>query len=62
MSRRTPNRWFPLVALPPLLVVPGCALNWLTDPQRVEPGSAMPDLGVSPIDVQDIAAYLYTLD
>ncbi|WP_204342148.1 c-type cytochrome [Micromonospora terminaliae] len=36
--------------------------RWITDPQAVEPGTAMPDLGVSAIDAQDIAAYLYTLD
>ncbi|MEV0430484.1 c-type cytochrome [Micromonospora sp. NPDC050495] len=36
--------------------------HWIADPQAVEPGTAMPDLGVSPLDAQDIAAYLYTLD
>ncbi|MFG1779495.1 c-type cytochrome [Micromonospora sp. NPDC049048] len=36
--------------------------HWITDPQAVVPGNAMPDLGVSPVDAQDIAAYLYTLD
>ncbi|MGW4298001.1 c-type cytochrome [Micromonospora chersina] len=36
--------------------------RWITDPQAVEPGTAMPKLGVSAIDAQDIAAYLYTLD
>ncbi|MEV4808976.1 c-type cytochrome [Micromonospora avicenniae] len=36
--------------------------HWIADPQAVEPGTAMPDLGVTPIDAQDIAAYLYTLD
>ncbi|MEV1329408.1 c-type cytochrome [Micromonospora costi] len=36
--------------------------HWIADPQAVEPGTAMPDLGVSAIDAQDIAAYLYTLD
>ncbi|MFD2765321.1 c-type cytochrome [Micromonospora eburnea] len=34
--------------------------RWITDPQSVEPGTAMPNLGVSAIDAQDIAAYLYT--
>ncbi|SCF09684.1 Cytochrome c [Micromonospora viridifaciens] len=34
--------------------------RWITDPQAVEPGTAMPNLGVSAIDAQDIAAYLYT--
>ncbi|MFG3688357.1 c-type cytochrome [Micromonospora sp. NPDC047740] len=36
--------------------------RWITDPQAVEPGTAMPKLGVSAIDAQDIAAYLNTLD
>ncbi|MET8835499.1 c-type cytochrome [Micromonospora sp. NPDC004540] len=36
--------------------------RWITDPQAVEPGTAMPNLGVSAIDAQDIAAYLFTLD
>ena len=36
--------------------------RWITDPQAVEPGTAMPNLGVNAIDAQDIAAYLYTLD
>ncbi|MFG3701135.1 c-type cytochrome [Micromonospora sp. NPDC047620] len=36
--------------------------RWIADPQAVEPGTAMPDLGIDPIDAQDIAAYLYTLD
>ncbi|MEV0809829.1 c-type cytochrome [Micromonospora sp. NPDC050200] len=36
--------------------------HWIANPQSVEPGTAMPDLGVSPIDAQDIAAYLFTLD
>ena len=36
--------------------------RWIRDPQAVEPGTAMPDLGVSEIDARDIAAYLFTLD
>ncbi|MDZ5442269.1 c-type cytochrome [Micromonospora sp. 4G57] len=36
--------------------------RWIADPQAVEPGTAMPKLGVTAIDAQDIAAYLYTLD
>jgi cytochrome c1 len=36
--------------------------RWIADPQAVEPGTAMPNLGISAIDAQDIAAYLYTLD
>lgn len=36
-------------------------VEWLRAPQRVAPGTAMPDLGVSVRDAQDIAAYLGTL-
>jgi cytochrome c len=32
---------------------------WIQHPQTVEPGTAMPDLGVSAQDARDIAAYLY---
>ncbi|MEP9381907.1 c-type cytochrome [Nocardioides cheoyonin] len=35
--------------------------RWIEDPQAVEPGTAMPDLGVTPQDAADITAYLYTL-
>jgi len=36
--------------------------RWIRDPQSVEPGTAMPNLGVSEIDARDIAAYLFTLE
>jgi cytochrome c len=36
--------------------------RWIMDPQGVEPGTAMPNLGVTATDAQDIAAYLFTLD
>jgi cytochrome c1 len=36
--------------------------HWIRDPQAVEPGTAMPNLSVTAVDAQDIAAYLYTLD
>jgi cytochrome c len=36
--------------------------RWISDPQAVEPGTAMPDLGVTAGDAQDITAYLYTLE
>lgn len=35
--------------------------HWIMDPQQVVPGNAMPDLGVTKVDAQDIAAYLLTL-
>ena len=40
---------------------PDNLLRWLQDPQAVEPGTAMPNLGVSPAVARDMAAYLYTL-
>lgn len=36
-------------------------VKWLQDPKSVEPGTAMPDLGLSAQQARDIAAYLYTL-
>jgi cytochrome c len=34
-------------------------VQWITDPQKVVPGNAMPDLGVTEAEARDIAAYLY---
>jgi cytochrome c1 len=34
---------------------------WLQNPQAVEPGTVMPNLGLTEIEARDIAAYLYTL-
>lgn len=36
--------------------------RWIQDPQDVEPGTLMPDVGVTDEDVDDIVAYLYTLE
>lgn len=36
-------------------------VRWITDPTGVEPGTAMPNLGLSEQQARDIAAYLYTL-
>jgi cytochrome c len=36
-------------------------IRWIMDPRSVEPGTDMPDLGVSDQQAADIAAYLYTL-
>lgn len=36
-------------------------MRWIRDPQSIEPGTAMPMLGVTEQDGRDIAAYLYTL-
>lgn len=34
---------------------------WITDPQEVDPGNAMPDMGVTEEEAQHIAAYLRAL-
>jgi cytochrome c len=34
-------------------------MRWIADPQGVSPGTAMPNLGVTPQDSRDIAALLY---
>jgi len=33
---------------------------WIRNPQRIDPGNVMPDLGVTPRDARDIAGYLYS--
>jgi cytochrome c1 len=40
---------------------PDNLVRWIMDPQGVEPGTAMPNLGVVPVVARDMAAYLYTL-
>ena len=35
--------------------------RWVRDPQGVEPGTAMPNLGVSEEDARNIAAYISTI-
>jgi cytochrome c len=34
-------------------------LKWIQDPQQIEPGTAMPNLGVTQDEARDMAAYLY---
>jgi cytochrome c1 len=34
-------------------------IAWIVDPQAIEPGTAMPSLGVTQDEARDIAAYLY---
>ncbi len=34
-------------------------IKWIQNPQQIEPGNAMPDMGVTEEDARDIAAYLY---
>ena len=36
-------------------------IQWIMNPQSIEPGTAMPALGVTAAQARDIAAYLYTL-
>jgi cytochrome c1 len=36
-------------------------VRWIRDPKAIEPGTAMPNLGLSSEQAHDIAAYLYTL-
>lgn len=36
-------------------------VRWIRNPQEVEPGTAMPDLGVSEDEARNIAAYLLQL-
>ena len=39
----------------------GNLVRWLLDPDAVEPGTVMPDLGLSEQEAHDVAAYLYSL-
>jgi cytochrome c len=34
-------------------------VKWITNPQQIDPGNAMPNLGVNEDQARDIAAYLY---
>lgn len=40
---------------------PANLIRWVRDPQSVEPGTAMPVLGLDEAQARDVAAYLYTL-
>lgn len=40
---------------------PDRMIEWLRNPQEIDPLSAMPDVNVTERDARDIAAYLYTL-
>ncbi len=39
---------------------PDNLMRWIENPQGVVPGNVMPNMGISPPDARDIAAYLYT--
>lgn len=41
---------------------PANLVAWIMSPQSIEPGTAMPNLGVTLSDARHIAAYLYTLE
>ena len=48
IAGRLPNRPMMLIA-------------WLRDPPAMDPGTAMPALGLTEAEARDVAAYLYTL-
>jgi cytochrome c len=35
-------------------------IRWIVDPQEVNPGTAMPVLGVTELEARDMAAYLHS--
>lgn len=40
---------------------PEYLIQWIMVPQEMDPGNAMPDMGVPEANARDMAAYLYTL-
>jgi len=40
---------------------PANLIQWVREPQAIEPRTAMPALGLSEQEARDVAAYLYTL-
>jgi cytochrome c2 len=40
---------------------PDNMVRWITDPQSIVPGNAMPNMGITAAQARDITAYLYTL-
>jgi cytochrome c2 len=57
----------PLDGIPVRAVIAGKLANspanlqeWIRDPQRISPDTAMPDLNVGERDARDITAFLYT--
>ena len=40
---------------------PDNLVKWIMSPKSIEPGTAMPELGVSEQEAKDAAAYLYTI-
>jgi cytochrome c1 len=41
---------------------PNNMVSWIEHPQRLLPGDAMPEMGLSHEQAQAIASYLYTLE
>jgi cytochrome c len=41
---------------------PDNLVRWITSPQSIEAGTAMPTLGLTEQQARDVAAYLYTLE
>ena len=41
---------------------PDNLIEWIMNPQAIEPGTAMPDMNITEDEARDIAAYLYTLE
>jgi cytochrome c2 len=41
--------------------LPDTLVQWLVNPPAMKPGTAMPDLSVSPDEARHMAAFLYTL-
>ena len=44
-----------------IINTPADMIRWIQHPQKIEPGTAMPEMNVNDADARDIAAYLYTL-
>jgi cytochrome c2 len=40
---------------------PDHLITWLTTPQAIEPGNAMPNMGITDGEARDMAAYLYSI-
>jgi cytochrome c2 len=41
---------------------PSNLIEWIMNPQAIEPGTAMPDMNIKEEEARNIAAYLYTLE
>ena len=41
--------------------LPESLASWIENPQKINPRTAMPNLGVTPEEAKDIAAYLYEM-